>query len=76
MRKVLIIGIGAGNPEYVTIQAVNAINQVDVVFIPDKGAEKADLARLRLEICQRYLKDRSYRLAGFDTPARSKEPSD
>jgi precorrin-6A synthase len=30
MKKILIIGIGAGDLEYVTIQAVNALNQVDV----------------------------------------------
>jgi precorrin-6A synthase len=33
MRKVFIIGIGAGNPDYVTVQAVNALNEVDVFFI-------------------------------------------
>jgi precorrin-6A synthase len=38
VKKIFIIGIGAGNPEYVTIQAVNALNQVDVFFILDKGA--------------------------------------
>jgi precorrin-6A synthase len=76
MRKVLVIGIGAGNPDYVTIQAINALNQVDVFFIPDKGAEKEALAQLRLEICERYIKDRDYRLAGFKTPERSKDSSD
>ena len=76
MRKILIIGIGAGNPEYVTVQAINALNQVDVFFIPDKGMEKEVLARLRLEICERYIKDRDYRLVGFKTPQRSKDPSD
>ena len=40
----MIIGIGAGNPDFITIQAINAINRVDVFFIPDKGNEKADLA--------------------------------
>jgi precorrin-6A synthase len=76
MRKVLIIGIGAGNPEYVTVQAINALNQVDVLFIPDKGTEKEDLARLRLEICDRYIKDRTYSLVSFKTPERSRDDSD
>src|SRR6202167_3915013 len=76
MRKVLIIGIGAGNPDYVTIQAINALNQVDVFFIPNKGMEKEALARLRVEICERYIKDTDYRLAGFKTPERSKDSSD
>ncbi len=76
MRKVLIIGIGAGNPDYVTIQAINALNQVDVFFIPNKGLEKEALQRLRLEICERYIKDRTYRLARFETPQRPKDSSD
>jgi precorrin-6A synthase len=76
MRKVLIIGIGAGNPDYVTVQAINALNQVDVFFIPNKGMEKEALHRLRLEICERYIKDRNYRLADFKAPERSKDSSD
>jgi precorrin-6A synthase len=76
MRKIFIIGIGAGNPDYVTIQAINALNQVDVFFIPDKGVEKEALQRLRLDICERYIKNRDYRLVHFATPERSKDPAD
>jgi len=76
MRKILIIGIGAGNPDHITIQAINALNEADVFFIPNKGAEKEELQRLRLEICERYIKDRNYRLAHFITPERSSDPSD
>ena len=76
MRKVLIIGIGPGNPDYLTVQAINALNRVDVFFIPDKGSEKADLQKLRLDICERYIKDKTYRLVEFKTPARSKDPAD
>ena len=43
MRHHYLIGIGAGNPDYVTMQAVNALNATDVVFLVDKGAAKADL---------------------------------
>src|ERR1700733_15200750 len=76
MRKFLIIGIGPGNPDYVTVQAINALNQVGVFFIPNKGTEKEALQRLRLEICERYIKDRDYRLVDFKMPERSKDPSD
>lgn len=71
MRKILIIGIGAGNPDYLTVQAINALNQVDVFFIPDKGAEKAALRRLREEICERFIRERSYRLVPMPVPARA-----
>ena len=52
MRRVFVIGIGAGNPDYVTVQAINALNEVDVFFVMDKGHEKEDLVRLRRE-CER-----------------------
>lgn len=74
-RKVLIIGIGAGNPDYVTIQAVNALNQVDVFFIPDKGTEKEQLSRIRREICERFITDPDYRMVDFEMPLRHKPSS-
>jgi precorrin-6A synthase len=75
MRRVRIIGIGAGDPDHVTVQAVKALNAVDVFFMPDKGSEKADLKRLRLEICERHIAHRNYRTQGFDVPRRDRSPS-
>ncbi len=70
-RKILIVGIGAGNPEHVTLQAIEALNRADVVFIPTKGDEKADLAALRREICARFLNDDApARLVEFAVPKR------
>jgi precorrin-6A synthase len=68
VKKILIIGIGAGNPEYVTIQAVNALNQVDVFFILDKGASKDKLIAFRQEICRRYIENREYRFLDAASP--------
>ena len=72
-RRVLIIGIGAGNPDFVTIQAVNAMNEVDVFFIPDKGIEKEELARVRRQIIERHVRDRSFRTVEYEVPHRSAE---
>ena len=74
MRKVFVIGIGAGNPEYVTVQAINALNQVDVFFVMEKGRDKEDLVRLRKEICQRYIPNRSYRISEYPsaTPSQNR----
>ena len=74
MRKVFIIGIGAGNPDYITVQAINALNKVDVIFIIDKGQEKEDLVRLRKEICERYIKSKSYRMVETSDPSRDRTP--
>ena len=75
MKKVFVIGIGAGNPDYVTVQAINALNEVDVFFIMDKGQEKQDLMRLRREICERYIKGKSYRTVETTDPQRDRTAS-
>ena len=72
-RKVLIVGIGAGNPEHVTVQAIAALNQAGVLFVPNKGDEKADLAQLRRDICARFIAaDTRHRLVDFDVPERDR----
>lgn len=55
MKHLYIIGIGSGNPEHMTVQAINALNKVDVVFVPSKGEAKAKLADVRKDICTRYI---------------------
>lgn len=71
-RNVIVIGIGAGNPDYVTVQAVNALNRASVFFIPEKGGGKEQLARLRRDICERFIENRDYRMVTFDSPGRPK----
>lgn len=75
MKKVFVIGIGAGNPEYLTVQAINALNEVDVFFVMDKGPEKENLVRLRKEICERYIKNKSYRTIEVRDPERDRTSS-
>jgi precorrin-6A synthase len=74
MRKLLIIGIGAGNPDHITVQAINALNRADVIFVVDKGEEKDELVRLRRELCDRYIKDRPYRMVTIADPERDRRP--
>jgi precorrin-6A synthase len=74
MRKIFVIGIGAGNPDYITMQAIKALNEVDVFFVMDKGSEKDDLIRLRKDICERHIKDKSYRIVETADPPRDRNP--
>lgn len=76
MKKILIIGIGAGDPEYLTIQAVNALNRADVFFVLDKGAAKEKLVAFRRELCERYIKGRDYRFVDADSPAWERGSAD
>jgi precorrin-6A synthase len=70
VRKLYVIGIGAGDPEYLTIQAVSALNKVDVFFVMDKGPRTADLLHLRRHICEKYIVDREYRMVEVPDPVR------
>ena len=71
MRKVLVIGIGAGDPEHLTVQAVRALATVDVVFAMDKGAAKGELVQLRRAVCERYITERPYRFLEVADPVRT-----
>ena len=75
MRKIRIIGIGAGHPDHVTIQAIKALNAVDVFFVPDKGAEKQELKQLRTQICERHIANPRHRTVEFDVPKRDRSSS-
>lgn len=70
MKKILLIGIGAGNPDYVTMQAVKALNATDVFFFLDKGDAKKDLGDLRRTVCEQFIEDKSYRIVEVPGPVR------
>jgi precorrin-6A synthase len=72
MRKVFVIGIGSGDPEQITMQAIRAMNSVDVFFLLDKGAVAADLVQLRKDICERYVTERAYRVVEVQDPPRGR----
>ncbi len=72
MRKLHIIGIGAGDPDHMTVQAIKALNEIDVFFIPDKGSEKEGLKRLRTEIIARFATEKRFRIVEMRVPRRAK----
>jgi precorrin-6A synthase len=76
MRKLYAIGIGAGDPEHLTVQAIDRLNRVDVFFVLDKGSEKADLVRLRQEILDRFVTRPGYRVVLAQDPPRDRTPAD
>jgi precorrin-6A synthase len=71
MRKVFVIGIGVGDPNHMTVEATQALKQVDVFFFPDKGAEKAALRELRERICARFIEKANYRAVEVEIPKRA-----
>jgi precorrin-6A synthase len=71
MRELFAIGIGAGDPAQLTVEAIEALNSLDVVFVVDKGEEKRELAALREGICGRYVEG-DYRLVEIADPERDR----
>jgi precorrin-6A synthase len=76
MRRLKLIGIGAGDPDYITVQAINALKQVDVIFAIDKGEETADLLLARKSVCDRYMQARAHRIVEIKDPERDRGPAD
>lgn len=71
MIELFLIGIGTGNPDHVTVQAAHAMNAADLILIPLKGEDKADLAGLRQEICRACVTNPATRIEPFDLPIRN-----
>jgi precorrin-6A synthase len=72
-RRIHVIGVGAGDPDYVTAQAVAALNDTQVFFAMDKGDTKDDLLALRRLICERFIPEPSYRFVELPDPPRAKD---
>lgn len=70
MTTLSLIGIGTGNPDHLTLQAIREINAADLILIPRKGEGKADLAELRRAILREVLTNPATRVAEFDLPVR------
>ncbi|MEU8933667.1 precorrin-6A synthase (deacetylating) [Streptomyces sp. NPDC048409] len=72
MRKIHVIGIGAGDPEQLTLQAVRALRSTDVFFLLDKGEVKSDLTGLRRDMLDTHLPDGGFRLVEARDPDRDR----
>ena len=70
MKTLLLIGMGSGDPQQITVQAIQALNRTSVFFVLDKGKTTDDLVRLRLEICERYIREPGYRVVQVTDPKR------
>jgi len=72
VKLLRIIGIGPGGVDQLTVEAVAALNDVDVFFVPDKGID--DLIAIRQEILDRHTSGRA-RLLALPDPERDRQPT-
>src|ERR1700748_3750813 len=75
VRELLIIGMGPGHPDQVTVQAVRELNRADVFFRIDKGEDKGGLNAAREEILRRHVTRAGYRVVDIAEPPRDRSAS-
>lgn len=71
MRSIHVIGIGVGDPDFVTAQAIRALNDTQVFFAMDKREATTDLVELRREVCRRFISSPDYRFVELPDPPRA-----
>lgn len=69
MIELSLIGIGTGSPGHLTREAIAVMAMSDLILIPAKGEDKADLGELREMLCRQVLR-RPPTLARFEMPGR------
>jgi precorrin-6A synthase len=75
VRKIFVIGIGAGDPDHLTLQAAKAIGRTDVFFLLDKGEAKDSMIELRRRLMKAYARPSRRVVEGRD-PDRDRTPQD
>ena len=75
MRKIYVIGIGAGDPDHLTLQGAKAIAAADVFFLLDKGEQKDSMLALRRRLLAEHARP-GHRVAEGRDPERDRAPSD
>ncbi|WP_026381792.1 precorrin-6A synthase (deacetylating) [Afifella pfennigii] len=71
MKRLSVIGIGAGDPDALTLRAVAAMRRCDVFFLLEKeGQGKDDLTGFRREVLARARPEGGYRVVEAKSPER------
>jgi precorrin-6A synthase len=70
VKHLTLIGMGMGDPAFVTVQAIAAMNMASVFFAFDKGEEKSELVAVRQALCAKYIPHENYRFVMIDNPVR------
>lgn len=68
-RQLNLIGIGAGDPDWVTFAAAKAITELDVLFVVRKEDDLDDLVQARRVVVERH-RSEPLRIVEFQDPPR------
>ncbi|GAA1481408.1 precorrin-6A synthase (deacetylating) [Gordonia sinesedis] len=70
-----VIGIGPGDPRQITLQAVDAMSDVDVFLVLDKGSAKDGLLDIRRQLLEEYARE-GHSVVTISDPPRDRRPDD
>lgn len=70
MISLSLVGIGTGNPDHLTGEAIRALNAADLILLPRKGDDKSDLAEVRRGIVAAVV-TAPVRVVEYDVPKRA-----
>lgn len=73
MRRILVVGIGPGGPDQITVEAIRALEAAQVIFELARGTE--ELTAVRREICRRHL-SREPPVVVVEEPRRDRAAAD
>jgi len=72
VKKLYLIGIGPGDPKYLTLQAKELIERLELFFVPEKKEGKSELTKKRLEIVKFVKGNRPFSVVPLSFPERKK----
>ncbi len=75
MKRLRVVGIGPGGVDQLTVEAVAALEDVDVFLVAAKDRGVDDLVTLRQEILRRHVTGQ-HRVVEVADPPRDRSPSD
>lgn len=72
IEKIYLIGMGPGDPKYLTLYAVETIKKLKLFLIPAKTGKKSDLTQMRKKIISFVKRKKDYRIIEIPFPERKK----
>lgn len=72
LKKLYLIGIGPGDPKYLTLEAKDLIDRLNLFLIPEKKGRKEELTKKRIEILKFIKGEKAFQCVYLPFPEREK----
>ncbi len=72
IKKLYLIGIGPGDPKYLTLEAKDLLDRLNLFLIPEKKGKKEELTKKRTEIIKFVKGDKPFQCVYLSFPERER----